>query len=161
MARMFFAPSRLAKLVRLPGGKPRDAAIADANRNIEAQKQFLTEGIREAALSIEAVVLGVEGPVISSPHSEIVLRHCDRIIGLAGTLGLASLEAAARSLCDLIACLAHSGEIAKAPVAVHVQALHRLSERPAEFAPEEERVLLAQLARLLAHYDSPARRASV
>lgn len=160
MSRMFFAPNRFAKLARLPGGKSRDAAIAEANHTIEDQREFLTEGVREAVLSIEAVVLGLEDAEISRPHSEIILRHCDRIIGLASVLGLASLEGAAKSLCDLIACLARAGKITKAPVVVHVQALHRLSERSGAVAPQEESVLLAQLARLLAHYDSRAQDAS-
>src|SRR5689334_18727490 len=51
--RMFYAPNRLAELVRRPGGKPRQAAIADAARNVEARKDFLFEGIRDGVLSIE------------------------------------------------------------------------------------------------------------
>jgi hypothetical protein len=151
---MFFPPNRLAELVRRPGGKPREAAIADAKRNIEEQKEFLTDGIRGAVLSIGAVVLGIEGTTISPKHADIILGNADRIVGLASVLGLAALETAAKSLCDLIICLAGTGEITKAPVIVHIQALHRLSDKPKEVGPEDEVVLLVQLARLVSHYGS-------
>jgi hypothetical protein len=153
---MFFPPNKLAELVRQPGGKPRDAAIADAGRNIDEQRDYLAEGIREAVHSIEAVIPRSDGPAIPSPLVEIILQGCDRIIGLAGVLGYQSLEAAAKSLCDLIACLARSGEIERAPVLVHVQALQRLSERPAEVSAREAAVLIDQLARLVGHYANRA-----
>jgi hypothetical protein len=156
---MFFPPNRLGELVRKPGGKPREAAIADAKRNIEEQKEFLTDGIRDAVLSIGAVVLGVEGETVPPAHADIVLSNADRIVGLAGALGLAALETAAKSLCDLIVCLARTGEVTKSPVVVHIQALHRLSENPKEVSPEDEVVLLVQLARLVAHYNSKAKSA--
>jgi hypothetical protein len=156
---MFFPPNRLAELVRRPGGKPREAAIADAIRNIDEQKEFLTGGIRDAVLSIGALALGIEGAVIPPALADIILANADRIVGLAGALGLAALETAAKSLCDLMLCLARTGEITKAPVIVHIQALHRLSEKPKEVTPEDEVVLLVQLARLVAHCNSRAKSA--
>ena len=156
---MFFPPNRLAELVRQPGGKSREAAIADARRNIEEKKEFLNEGIRNAVLSLDSVVLGVDGPVISSAHADILLRNAERIIGLAGVLEMTALETAAKSLCDLMACLARSGEIAKAPIVVHVQAIDRLFENQKEISPEDEVVLLVQLARLVSHYDVKPRAA--
>ncbi len=154
---MFYAPNGLAELVRRPGGKPRDTAIADAARNVEAKKDFLLEGIRDGVLSIEAVMLAVDAPAIPAIHSDMIIANCDRIIGLAGVLGFAALEAAAKSLCDLMASLDRLGETEKAPVLVHVQAIHRLTENLSEIRPEDDAVLLAQLARLVKHYEMRSR----
>ena len=82
-----------------------------------------------------------------------ILLHADRVFTLAGTFGFQSLQTAARSLCDIAEGFIEGRRHESEPVAVHAQALRLLSPKAKPLSPENVDKVLAELARLLDHFE--------
>jgi hypothetical protein len=82
-----------------------------------------------------------------------ILQHGDQIVTLAGTFGYGPLGIATRSLCDIVDGIMRAGTADMAPILVHVQAVRMMSPRSAALTPEEVDKVLAELTRVLAHFN--------
>src|SRR5512135_1587383 len=102
-AKRFYMPkTRLAELAARAGGPPRDIAIENVMKSLESMRG---ESDTEIGKSITAMEKAVFDPAnkgkLSNDQLVLVLRGADQIVTLAGTFGYVSLDAAARSLCDV------------------------------------------------------------
>lgn len=154
--KILFPKTRLSELLDQPGGVDRDAAVAEAARAIESLREDCSRAINESIAEIEAVLARQKAGRLPAGSTREILSHADRIVTLAGTYGYANLDAAARALCDLIVFLETAGLNAAVPVAVHVQALRLLMPDAPELPPAEIERMLAELAKVLAHFKAAA-----
>ncbi len=150
--KIVYPKTRLSELLEQPGGVDRDAAIAEATRAIETLREDCSEAIGQSIRAIEDVLARKKQGRLPAGATREILSHADRIVTLAGTYGLTNLDAVARALCDLIAFLESAGLNTAAPVAVHVQALRLVAPGAAPLPPEEIGHMLAELAKVLAHF---------
>jgi hypothetical protein len=142
----------LLDLLSRPGGKSRDQAIAEAENEVETLRATSLDAIELAIASIEATARGQMSQQLSDDELERVLAEADVIVGLAQIFGLAHLDAASRSMCDLASALIAAGRRDAQPVRVHVRALRLFAPRSTPLSDDEVKLVLAELARFRAHF---------
>jgi len=141
----------LQEAVSRPGGITRENALEDAQKN-------LLEISGEADQTIETTIQALEGIVakgmrgLSPDQLREILSHADQIVTLAGTFNYVALDRATRGLCDVADGLMQAGKTDAAPVAVHIRAMHLFSPLCTAPSPEESSRILAELAKVAAHY---------
>ncbi len=150
--RTFVPRNVLKELLARPGGKDRDEAIAAACEQVEMLREKSLEALDLAIDAIEAAARGSVRSKLSGEELSTILAEGDRIVNLAGTFGLAHLDAAARSLCDLAHALIESGVHDAEPVLVHARALKLFSPKDKSLAESQAELVLAELARFRAHF---------
>jgi hypothetical protein len=75
------------------------------------------------------------------------------MVTLAGTFGYGPLGIASRSLCDIADGMMRAGSDVIEPILVHMQAIRMMSPRSAALTPEDADKVLAELARVLTHFN--------
>lgn len=114
---------RLATLMRQPGGLPVAEALDRADANLgELKADFLVE-IDARLTRIEAEAAASEADAAAR---ERLYAEASSLVGAPSVAGLAGLDAALQSLCELVDGLRVGGEWKSEPVAVHIQALRLL-----------------------------------
>jgi hypothetical protein len=115
--------NRLAKAMKLPGGKRVEDALADANTNLKA-----IEGPCLAVLDdLIARIRGLaETPQLSVDDLDEIYARSNEIVGLGGVFGMQDLSAAAYSLCELVDRTRDRGGPDREALAVHVASLRVL-----------------------------------
>jgi hypothetical protein len=153
--KVYFPKIRLTELVTAPGGMTRDDAVTAATQNVQAISGEGDAVMTASILAIEKIITG-SGGKLEDAALEAILTHADQIITLAGTFGYTYLDGASRSLCDTIESLLAAKSNALAPVAVHVDAMRLFS--PGKGGPQGAAAesVLAELARVQAHYRGKA-----
>jgi hypothetical protein len=151
--KIYFPKIRLTELVMAPGGMTRDDAVAAAIRNVQS---ISGEGDTVMLASIQKIekILAGSGGKLDTAMLEAILVHADQIITLSGTFGYDTLDRATRSLCDTIECLLAGKAGDLAPVAVHADAMHLFAPGKAGPQGAAAEAVLAELARVQAHYRS-------
>ena len=153
--KIYFPKIRLTELVMRPGGMTRDDAVAAAVHNVQS---ISAEGDAVMVASIQALekIVASCGGKMDAATLQVVLTHADQIITLSGTFGYDTLDRATRSLCDTVESLIAAKADALAPVAVHVDAMRLFQPGKAGPQGEAAEAILAELARVQAHYASKA-----
>lgn len=148
--RRHFVQNRLGELMARPGGKTVEQALGDATRLVAELKEPSSEAIRSAAIRIENLCAS-GGPVHFSPDDiGQIMRLTDRIITLAATFGYAAIDAAGKSLADIVNAMQIEGAVRVAPVAVHARAMRLMPPcGPADDATAKN--LLAELDKVRTH----------
>ncbi len=142
-----FPKSRLAKLLRQPGGKSVSAALADA----EAALDLLAIPCAEALdVSLGAIdrLLAEFAAAPGAPTANALYLDVKAIIGVATTARLPDMDHAAFSLCELLDWMNNAGKWDVGAVVVHVQALHYLRQPAALAADTSVRAVLMGLKRV-------------
>lgn len=120
-----FPKQRLARLLRMPGGKSVAAALQDADAALAA----LDEGLAEIARLLPLTRSLADGEAREARTR--IYHEANAMVGVAHVAGLPHLDRAAYGLCELADGLMAQGRWDADAVAVHVQALHLL--RQAQF----------------------------
>jgi hypothetical protein len=154
MKMIHFPKTRLSELAARPGGMSRSDAVESAKKQMESMRGDSDNVIETAIDAVEAITYEARksGKLQKTQLLEI-LRHGDQMVTLAGTFGYASLGVASRSLCDVADGMLGSGLDNIAPILVHVQAIRMISPRATALAPEEVDKILAELTKILTHFD--------
>lgn len=155
-----FPKGRLALLAARDGGTSGEDAVAAATRNVEQMRGESDKVLRQTVTALEALVAALQGETLSDGALAQIYADADRIVSLSGTFGLASLNRAARSLCNLLAALTTAKTRDASGIAVHVRALRLMAPGAAPMTPHAEAFMLEELAKLVRHY-APAARGSV
>ena len=151
--KIHFPKLRIADLVARGGGIAQDHAIAKAMAGMETLRETCMEAIESAILSMETALYKPGHKTLTTGEMAEVLKLGDRIVNLAGTFGCLRLEIAAKSLCDVASGLIGLKLYDAPPILVHVQALRLLSPRNTEISDEASDLVLAELARVLEHFN--------
>lgn len=155
-ARVFLPPNALKALLSRPGGKSRDEAIAAALAGIESLRTISMDAVERAIDSVEEAARQSRQTTLNPEELERIAQDADLIITLAGTYGCAHLDAAGRSLCDLVRCLLRIAPCPTEPVVVHARALKLFAPSKAPMSDEEAQTVLDELAKFRAHFDAVA-----
>ncbi len=153
--KIYFPELRLTEKVMAGGGTTRDDAVAGAIANLQtisAEGDFVMNG---SIQKIEKLVKGSGGKIDTAILNELLV-HADQVITLAGTFGYDYLDRAARSMCDTIELLLTQKSTDMAPIAVHADALRLFAPKKGGPTGDAAEGVLAELARVLAHYRSKA-----
>jgi hypothetical protein len=153
-ARVYLPASNLKEQLSRPGGKSRDEAVSAALAGVEALRENSMSAIDTAIKAVEAVAQeGTNGTLTESKLKE-VLRNADEIVELAGTFQLDNLDAAGRSLCDLVGLLLKTSPIPAEPIVVHARALRLFAPGRASLSAPHAEVILGELARFRAFFEA-------
>jgi hypothetical protein len=153
--KIYFPKLRLTEKVMASGGMTRDDAVAGAVANLQtisAEGDFVMNG---SIQKIEKLVKSTGGKMDAAVLNEMLV-HADQVITLAGTFGYDYLDRAARSMCDTIELLLAQNSPDLAPIAVHADALRLFAPKKGGPTGDAAEGVLAELARVLAHYRSKA-----
>jgi hypothetical protein len=134
--------NRLAKLIRLPGGKRIEEALADADVNLKAIEGPCLTVIDDLIGRIRALAAP------ANPGAEAldeIYARSNEIVGMGGVFGMPDLSAAAYSLCELVDRTRDHGGPSQDALAVHVDSL-RLFRLGQAITDEQRRAMLAGLA---------------
>lgn len=143
--------SRLTTLVNRPGGMWREKAIAEAERRVEELRGPSMDALDEEIELLEAIATDF----VDRPRERLmdVRRAADHIITLAGTFGLLSLNEAAKRLCDLAIAFANRDTMDRDSIAVHLRAVRLFGPKSAVVSADAALVILAELRKVLEHFD--------
>jgi hypothetical protein len=121
-----FPKNRLNKLLKQSGGKSVAEAVRDASAAVEQLKPPCLETIDESLAVVDQRMKTFVAATDKAGPARQIYEAVNGVIGLAGAVGLAELDQAAYSLCDLLDQMARIGRWDVAAVAVHVQSIHLL-----------------------------------
>jgi hypothetical protein len=141
--RRFAATNRLADMIRVPGGKTVERALADGQAAVEQYRPVVIEDIDARIARLEALTAE------TAADGEAVYADALGVIEHAGLFGLEAVGRAAYSLCELVERLRARSLWDAESVAVHVGAIRLLRGMADQNGPES-RALLAGLAAVLA-----------
>jgi len=152
--KIHFPKTRLAELAARSGGILRDDALDGASKSLEGMRDQADTQIRAAIKAMEDIVFSrAAGEALDDSQMIAILRHADQIVTLAGTFCYATLDTAAKSLCDVTDGLIRAGVHSRQPVAVHVQTMHLLAPGTMRLSAEHAEKMLSELAKVSAHFN--------
>jgi hypothetical protein len=137
--------NRLAKLIKLPGGKRLHDAFDDAQAAIAEIEADCVAAIDERIAQVSALAT-TEGPAAGAKIYDL----SNEIIALAGVFSLGDLGRASYSLCDLIDSTLAQGGCSPSALRVHVESL-KLLRYPDKLGPVGVGAVLDGLAKVVAH----------
>jgi len=153
-ARIFLPPSTLKEQLSRPGGKSRDEAVKAAIAGVETLREKSMDAIDSAIQAVEAVAQEGSNGMLTESKLKDVLRAADEIVELAGTFELQNLDAAGRSLCDLIGLLLKTSPYPSEPIVVHARALRLFAPGRPSLSAAQNEVILGELARFRAFFEA-------
>lgn len=148
----FAAPSRLSKLVDRPGGLQRQLAIAQAARNVEELRAHFMPVLAELVEQLVDASLDI---TLDQERLLRLERIANRIITVAGTYGLGSLEEAAKRLCDLLQIFENRQTVMPEILRIHVDAVRLFSPMAAPCDDAAAAKILSELKAVLRYLDEP------
>lgn len=143
--------NRITDLIRRPGGITRSQAIKAARTDVERLREDMVKRVPDEIAGLEAIAGEAKGDYISAADLERMFAGAERLLVLAGTFGLATLDAVVKKFCDLAAGMIENGITSVAPVAVHLRAMRLVCPGAPALSERETAALLSQLARVHAH----------
>jgi hypothetical protein len=155
--RTFLPKNRIETLARRPGGIPREKALEQAVLAVESLRDESVSAIRDGIRGIDVILSATTSSLLSDVEMLRILHCCDRIIVLAETYGYTLLCKIAMGLCDLVGQLIEIGKGDREAVYVCVRSLHLVAPPRAPLSGPEERTILTELHRVLAHYKAAGR----
>jgi len=153
-ARIYLPASTLKEQLSRPGGKSRDEAVKAAIAGVETLREKSMDAIDAAIKAVEAVAHEGTNGVLTESKLHDVLRNADEIVELAGTFRLENLDAAGRSLCDLVGLLLKTSPYPAEPIVVHARALRLFAPGRPSLSAAQTEVILAELARFRAFFEA-------
>jgi len=153
LAKPFVPSTRLSRLVDRDGGLWRDQAIGEAARGLAVLRERFFDILMGLIKDAEDAAL--PAPEMLQDRLCRLQRLANQIINLAGTFGLAALGEAAKRLCDLTSALKERDTELDDAILIHVQALRLFAPRAAYPGPEAASAILAELRRVLHHFEIP------
>jgi hypothetical protein len=153
-ARVFLPHSNLKEQLSRAGGKSRDEAVKAAMAGVETLREKSMDAIDTAIKAVEAVAQEGNNGKLSETNLKDVLRNADEIVELAGTFDLPNLDAAGRSLCDLVGLLLKTSPFPAEPIAVHARALRLFAPGRPSLSAIEIEMVLAELERFRAFFEA-------
>lgn len=153
-ARVFLPPNALKALLSRPGGKTRDEAIMAALAGIESLRTISMEAVERAIDSVQLAARQGKRDTLDAAELERLAQDADLIVTLAGTYGCAHLDAAGRSLCDLVRVLLRIAPCPTEPVLVHARALKLFAPGKPPMSDEAAQIVLDELAKFRAHFEA-------
>jgi len=153
-SRIFLPPSNLKEQLSRPGGKSRDEAVRAAIAGVEALREESMGAIDTAIQAVEAAAQQGHDGKLSEANLKDVLKNADEIVELAGTFQLENLDAAGRSLCDLVGLLLKTSPYPAAPIAVHARALRLFAPGRPILSEIEIEMIFAELARFRLFFEA-------
>lgn len=149
--KVFFPPNRLGEA--LAAARPMNAqhGIAKSLENIRMLGNECLTHMDALIGDLDTRLEACDGPLGDEALTDLY-SIAVRMIGIGYVLDLPEIDAAARSLCDLIDDLSSHPAPSQGPVRVHIDALRLLRQRP---APSVRLELLTGLERLRKHYSIP------
>jgi hypothetical protein len=124
-ARIFKVPNRLAKVVKLPGGKTVAEALRAADARIESVRESCLATLQDKIARLAA--LAERGPTEPAAALDGLYRTADEIFSVAGASGLRALGDAAYGLCDLAERFRTDGPANWQAIGVHVNGIRLLA----------------------------------
>jgi hypothetical protein len=112
--------NRLAKLIKLPGGKTVEQAMADADANLKEIEGPCLVVLDELIARIRGLA---ETPQPTVDDLDEIYARSNEIVGLGGVFGMKDLSAAAYSLCELVDRTRDRGGPDRQAMMVHVDSL--------------------------------------
>jgi hypothetical protein len=154
MKMIHFPKTRLSELAKRAGGISRDDAVEGAMQQMESLRGESDDVIETTIAALEAIgQTARKNGKCSRDQLLEILQHGDQMVTLAGTFGYGPLGIASRSLCDIADGMMRAGSDDIAPILVHVQAVRMTSPRSAALTPEQADKVLAELTRVLTHFN--------
>jgi hypothetical protein len=153
-ARIYLPASTLKEQLSRPGGKSRDEAVKAAMAGVEALREKSMDAIDSAIQAVEAVAQEGSNGVLTEAKLHDVLRNADEIVELAGTFHLENLDAAGRSLCDLVGLLLKTSPYPAEPIVVHARALRLFAPGRPSLSAAQTEVILGELSRFRAFFEA-------
>jgi len=150
-----FPKGRLAVLAARSGGISSEDAVAAAAQNVEQMRDESDKVLTQTVGALEAMIAALRGDALSEGALAQLHADADRIVSLSGMFGLETLNRVARSLCDLLSALSAAHIHDSSGVVVHVRALRLMAPGAPAMTPDAEATILAELAKLVRHYDAP------
>ncbi|HEY0301937.1 MAG TPA: hypothetical protein VGC36_11410 [Rhizomicrobium sp.] len=152
--KVYFPKTRLTELVARAGGMTRDDAVDGAMKTLESMRAESDGEIRHAIAAMEDIAFARNASgLLDNAQMLAIQRHADQVVTLAGTFGYASLDAAARSLCDIADGFLRTGLRDVKPIAVHIQAMHLMAPGALALSPEHSETMLGELAKVTGHFN--------
>lgn len=149
-AKYIRVPNKLGALLRVPGGMAREAALAEAGRNVEALCDTAPTVLRSLIGDVEnALSASVEPDRLTPSVICSIQDRAESIINYADTFGYKEINFVARSLCKLIVAMQDRDIDGAESVAVHVSALRLVAPGATPQSAEELARLRNQLGRLV------------
>ena len=154
MKKVYFPTTRLSELANQGGGVTRSSAIEGAMQQLESMRAESDSIIEKAIVAIEEVALKpqVRGK-FNNDEKRTLLRQADQVVTLAGTFGYTSLDAAAKSMCDVVDGMLTIDQNEAAPILVHVQAVRLMAPSSAKLGESETQKILSELNKILLHFN--------
>ena len=115
--------NRLSKLMKLPGGKTVEQAMADADVNLKSIESSCLAVLDQLISRIRGLA---ETPQPSLDDLDEIYARSNEIVGLGGVFGMRDLSAAAYSLCELVDRTRERGGPDREAMTVHVDSLRLL-----------------------------------
>jgi hypothetical protein len=154
MKMIHFPKTRLSEMVQRAGGVSREDAVEGAMQQMESLRGESDDVIEATITALESVGQSAQQRRKCSREQMFeILQHGDQLVTLAGTFGYGSLGIASRSLCDMTDGMLRAGSDDVAPILVHVQAIRMMAPRSAALPPEAVDKVLAELTRVLTHFN--------
>lgn len=146
--------NRLAKLIKLPGGKTVEEAMADAEANLESIRDKVL-----SAMDKKIQKLLDSATAVKADPSPEALTECynisNEIFGLATTFGKAQMGEAAYSLCELIDRSKEAGKWSNPAFEAHMNALRLLRFDETDEDREVRKVVLEGLKSVVTAVTGP------
>lgn len=146
-------PNRLAQLIDRPGGKTAEQALEQASALVEELRDTCVQAILSAVARLEALVAAAGPVVLTDVQAAATLTLTDRVITLAATYGYHAMDAAGRSLADVVNAMGDRRAVRLEPIKVHVRAM-RLLAPCAPHNPAIATVLASELTKVRAHLNA-------
>jgi hypothetical protein len=151
LARIFKVENRLAKIVRLPGGKSIEEHVRSAEQRIESVRDKCVAALAGKAERLAAIAAGDRGEGAAATL-EGLYNTSNAIFGVACVYDLDALSEAACSLCDLVHGFRAGEPVNWQAIDVHVDGIRLLASGYTEGAE----TILAGLRRVKARFVSVA-----
>ncbi|MGH6870919.1 MAG: hypothetical protein ACREHE_05370 [Rhizomicrobium sp.] len=150
--KVHFPTTRLSELAARAGGITRDQAIEEAKASIEGLRDLALETIGNAIRAVEAVAYSTKRNFLSDSDMREILKLTDQVVTMSATFGLESLEAVAKSLCDVTDGLLAKDSRDAAPILVHVQSMRLVAPGSPPLDAEQTDQVLSELSKVRSHF---------
>ena len=141
-ARVFKVENKLAKVVRLPGGRTVAEAIGSADKRIAGVKDVCISAMQERVRRLAG--LAESGRAGTARVLDEIYATANEILGLAGSFQMTELGQAASSLCDITDAFREGAPVSWPAIDVHVDGLRMLSVEACK-PDDRQRILIGLL----------------
>ena len=151
-ARVFKVDNKLAKVVRLPGGRTVAEALGAANKRIAGVKDVCVAAMQARVRTLAG--LADSGRNGTASVLDQIYASANEILGLAGSFQMTELSQAAYSLCDIADAFRDGAPVSWPAIDVHVDGLRMLCVEACK--PEDRQRILIGLLKVRSRFMAPS-----